>query len=69
MYYSKGSKSIRERQIPYDFTHIWNLRNETHEYMGRGKKEERGKQTTRDSMTENKLCVDGGRWVGDGQDG
>ena len=23
------SKKVRERQIPYDFTHMWNLRNKT----------------------------------------
>ena len=26
-YYAKWNKSIRERQISYDFTHMWNLRN------------------------------------------
>ena len=25
-YYAKQNKSIRERQIPYDFIHMWNLR-------------------------------------------
>ena len=24
-----------ERQIPYDFTHMWNLRNKTEEHKGR----------------------------------
>ena len=24
---AKGNKSGRERQIPHDFTHMWNLRN------------------------------------------
>lgn len=24
-YYAKQNKSARERQIPYDFTHMWNL--------------------------------------------
>ena len=28
-YHAKLNKSVRERQIPYDFTHIWNLRNKT----------------------------------------
>ena len=31
MYYAKQNKSVRERQIPYDLTHMWNLRNETNE--------------------------------------
>ena len=26
MYYVKRNKSIREKQILYDFTHMWNLR-------------------------------------------
>ena len=30
-YYAKGSKLVRERQILYDFTHLWNLRNKTNE--------------------------------------
>ena len=25
-YYAKQSKSVREREIPYDFTNMWNLR-------------------------------------------
>ena len=35
------SKIVRERQIQYDFTHMWNLRNKTDEYRGRKKKTER----------------------------
>ena len=38
VYYAKWNKSIRERQIPYDFTHMWNLRNKTSEYRGRERK-------------------------------
>ena len=26
-YYAKWNKPVRERQIPYDFTHMWNLMN------------------------------------------
>jgi len=26
-YNAKQNKSVRERQIPYDFAHMWNLRN------------------------------------------
>ena len=37
-YYSKQNKSIRERPIPYDFTHMWNLRNKTDEHRGREEK-------------------------------
>ena len=30
-YYAKQSKSVREREISYDFTHMWNLKNKTNE--------------------------------------
>lgn len=50
VYYAKWSKSVRERQISYDFTHMWKLRNKTDEHTGRGKeKKERGKQAIRGS--------------------
>ena len=26
-YYAKWNKPVRERQIPHDFTHMWNLMN------------------------------------------
>ena len=32
---AKWYKSVRERQIPYDFTYMWNLRNKTDEHRGR----------------------------------
>ena len=28
-YDAKWNKWVKERQIPYDFTHMWNLRNKT----------------------------------------
>ena len=34
-YYTKPNKSVRERQIPCDFTHLWNLRNTTDEHRRR----------------------------------
>ena len=34
VYYAKRNKSVRERQISYDFTHMWNLRNKTDECRG-----------------------------------
>ena len=34
-YYAKQNKSVRERQISYDFIHMWNLRNSTDEHKGR----------------------------------
>jgi len=51
-YYAKQNKSVRERQIPYDFSHMWNLRNKTDEHRGREGKikyKQRGRQTIRDS--------------------
>ena len=36
-YYSKQNNLVKERQIPHDFTHMWNLKNETDK--NRGKKE------------------------------
>ena len=52
MYYAEWSKSVRERQISYDFTHTWNLRNKTDEHGGREGKiryKEREWVTIRDS--------------------
>ena len=37
-YYAKQNKAVRERQIPYDFTPVWNLRNKTDEHRGREEK-------------------------------
>ena len=36
---SKNNKRVRERQIPHDFTHMWNLRNKTNEPRGKIKRE------------------------------
>ena len=50
---------------------IRNLRNKTDEHMGRGTNSggERETNHKRRSTIENKLRVDGGRWVGKGLDG
>ena len=32
-YITKGSKSERERQIPYDITYMWNLKYDTNELI------------------------------------
>ena len=34
-YYATQNKSVRERQLLYDFIHTWNLRNKTNEHRGR----------------------------------
>jgi len=41
VYYAKPNKSVREKKIPYDFTHMWNLRNKTGEHRGKGEKKKR----------------------------
>ena len=40
-YNAKCNKPVRERQIPYGFTHMWNLRNKTNEQR---KKERQAKK-------------------------
>ena len=30
-YYAKQNKSVSEREISYDFTHMWNLRSKTND--------------------------------------
>ena len=32
-YHTKLSKSERERQIPYDITHMWNLKYDTNQHI------------------------------------
>ena len=36
---AKSNESVRERQIPYDFTHIWNLRNKANEQRRKKKRQ------------------------------
>ena len=65
MYYTKWNKSIRERQIPYDFTYMWKLKNKTDEHMGRGgeiRKGNKPQETLNREWTE-------GWWVENGLDG
>ena len=50
----KRNKSVRQKQIPYDFTHMGNLRNKTNEQR---KKRERDKPRNRLLTLENKLMV------------
>ena len=35
VYYTNQNESVQERQILYDFTYMWNLRNKTDEYRER----------------------------------
>ena len=59
-YYAKQNKSVKDRQIPYDFTHMWNLRNATGKHRRNKKKREANHQI--DSL-QNKLSC----WRGGGQ--
>ena len=34
-YYAKRNKSVRERQLSYGFTNMWNLRNKAEDHRGR----------------------------------
>ena len=59
-------ETVRERQIPYDFIHMWNLRNETNDQ----RKRERETPRNRPLTIENNLMItrgemDGGwvKWV------
>ena len=37
-YYAKINRSITERQLPYDLTDVWKLRNKTEDHRGREEK-------------------------------
>ena len=57
-------KKVRERQILYDFSHMWNLRNKTNEEWTKERKKDK---KTRLLNIENKLVAARGevgrRWV------
>ena len=66
-YYSKQNKLVREKQIPYDLIHMWNLRDKTKEQRWRG-------ENPRDRLLTigNKLVVtkrEGTQWMGEICDG
>ena len=64
-YNAKQHKPIRERQIPYDFMHMWNLRN-------KWAKEKKERQIKKQTIIENKLKVtrgEVGRVMGETGDG
>ena len=42
-YNAKQSKPVRERQIPYDFTHMCNLKNKTNEQRKKKKNNQKPK--------------------------
>ena len=68
-YYSKQNKSVRERQVPHDLTHMWNLRNKTEDHRGRERKikqDEIREEINHKKLltTGDKLRVAGGEGVG-----
>ena len=56
-HYTKWNKPGREKQIPYDFTHMWNLMNKT---------ELTSKMETDSYMESRMTAKQGGRWGGGG---
>ena len=44
-YNARWNKPIRKKQIPYDFTHLWNLRNKTKWAKGKKREKQNEKQT------------------------
>ena len=64
-YDAKQNKSPREKQIPYDFTYMWNLRNKTNDQ--REKKRQAKKQTFNyKERTDGLQGLGGTRELGDG---
>jgi len=62
-YNTKWNKSVRRRQIPYDFTHTWNLRNKTKK--GQTKKQTPNYRVSTDGDQRAGGCGDGwNRWWG-----
>ena len=57
-YHNKQSKSVRERQIPYDMSYMWNLKYDTNEHI---------QETEMDHRHREQTCgCQGGGWVGEG---
>ena len=62
-YNAKQNKPVREGQTPYDFTHVWNLRNKTIEQ--RKKKETKEKKNRFLTIGKEQIFTRR-KWVGDG---
>ena len=65
-YYAEQNKSIKERQLSYGFTHMWNIRNSMEDHRVR-EEEVNGKSSRRKTMRKltigNKLRVARGEVV------
>ena len=66
MYYTKQNKSARERQTPYDFTHIWNLRKKTKEQREKKRGSQSRKQTPNYRKHTDLRVTRGAQGEGDG---
>ena len=70
MYHAKQNRSVRERQIPYDFTRRWDLRTKKQMSIRERKEKQNKIKSERDVncrrllTIENKLRVAGGKGVG-----
>ena len=60
VYQAKRSKCLKERQVPNDFTHIWNARKKTNEQ--RGKRRRQIKEQTLNCREETDAYQRGGAW-------
>ena len=69
-YNVKWSKSVIEREIPYDFIHMWKLRNKTNEQRKKRDREKTTKEQVlnyRDKLVITRRAVSGGMSeIGDG---
>ena len=68
-YYAKLNKSIRERQLSYDFTHMCNLRNKKGVIGegGKNKKQDKIKEGDKPLETLNHRKQTEGYWRAEGQ--
>ena len=69
-YYAEWNKSVRERQIPYVFTHMWILRNLTEDHEGR-EREKSYKQRRREANHKRLWDTENSNWglMGSGGEG
>ena len=56
-YNAKQNKSVRESQTPYNFTPMWNLRNQTNKQRGKIRETERETKQETLLIVENKLTA------------
>ena len=64
-YNANRDESVRKRQIPYDFTHMWNLRKKTNKQREKKEREKNKPGNTHLSMENTDSYQRGGKegWV------